>query len=68
MESSIPAKMPMDPNETFQKSTDLDEQVDQLLYQSVIGSLTYLSVTMRPDIAYSVNNMAKFCADPSKHH
>ena len=68
MENSKPAKMPMDPSETFMKSTDLDERFDQHLYQSAIGSLSYLSVTTRPDITYSVNKMAKFCVDPSRHH
>ncbi len=68
MENSNPAKIPMDPSETFMKSTDLDERFDQHLYQSAIGSLSYLSVTTRPDITYSVNKMAKFCVDPSKHH
>ena len=59
MENSKPAKILMDPSETFMKSTDLDERFDQHLYQSAIGSLSYLSVTTRPDITYSVNKMAK---------
>ena len=68
MENSKPAKIPMDPSETFMKSTELDERFDQHLYQSTIGSLSYLSVTTRPDITYSVNKMVKFCVDPSRHN
>ena len=68
MENSKPAKISMDPSETFMKSTDLDERFDQHWYQSAIGSLSYLFVTTRPDITYSVNKMAKFCVDPSRHH
>ena len=45
MENSKPAKIPMDPSETFMKSTDLEERFDQHLYLSAIGSLSYLSVT-----------------------
>ena len=61
MENSKLAKIPLDPSETFMKSTDLDERFDQLLYQSAIGSLSYLSVTTRPDITYSVQNGKVLC-------
>ena len=42
--------------------------VDQQLYQSAVGCLLYLSVATRPDIAYAVGNVAKFCAKPTKQH
>ena len=44
------------------------EKCDQQLYQAAVGSLLYLSVWTRPDIAYAVGNVAKFCSDPSKEH
>jgi len=37
-------------------------------YQSVIGSLLYLMLGTRPDLAYAVTQMAKFAANPSNEH
>lgn len=37
-------------------------------YQSVIGSLLYLMLGTRPDIAFAVCQMAKFAANPSVEH
>ena len=42
-----------------------DDIVDQGLYQSAVGSLLFVT---RPDITYAVGNVAKFCANPNKHH
>ena len=35
------------------------------MYQAVVGSLLYLS---RPDIAFTVSCVARFCANPTKDH
>ena len=64
MENSKLSNIPVDPSETFMKSTNLDERLDQHLNQSAIGSLSYISVTTRPD----VNKLGKFCVDPLRHH
>ena len=37
-------------------------------YQQVIGSLLYLMLGTRPDIAYAVTKMAQFAANPSEEH
>jgi hypothetical protein len=37
-------------------------------YQSIIGSLLYLMIGTRPDIAYAVTRMAQFSANPSPDH
>ena len=50
------------------KTTEDDDIVDQGLYQFAVGILLYLSVGTRPDITYAVGNVAKFCANPNKHH
>ena len=45
------------------------EPVDEKLrtrYQQVIGSLLYLMLGTRPDIAYAVTRMAQFAANPSE--
>ena len=45
-----------------------DELFDQVVYQSTIGSLLYLSTGTRPDIAFAVSNAARFSSNPSKQH
>jgi hypothetical protein len=37
-------------------------------YLSIIGSLSYVAVGTRPDIAYSVNYLARFSSKPSQFH
>ena len=37
-------------------------------YQQVIGSLLYIMLGTRPNIAYAVTKMAQFAANPSKEH
>ena len=41
-------------------------QIETTRYQSAIGSLIYLSVATRPDIAYAVNQAAQAMKDPSE--
>lgn len=68
MDNSKPVGTPIDPNTKLTKATDDEQSIDQQLYQSAIGSLLYLSGGTRPDITFSVSNLAKFSAKPSKHH
>ena len=37
-------------------------------YQSIIGSLLYLMIGTRPDIAFAVTKLAQFSANPSQEH
>jgi hypothetical protein len=37
-------------------------------YQSVIGSLLYIMLGTRPDIAFAVIKMSQFCANPTAEH
>ena len=37
-------------------------------FQQVIGSLLYIMIGMRPDIAYAVTKMVQFAANPNKEH
>ena len=37
-------------------------------YPSVVGKLNFLEKSTRPDIAYSVHQCARFCANPKKSH
>jgi hypothetical protein len=40
----------------------------QSQYQSLIGSLLYIMLGTRPDIAFAVTQMAKFASNPSDEH
>ncbi len=57
----------MDVNTKLTKASE-EECIDQQKFQSAIGSLMYLSVNTRPDIAYAVGNLAKFNSCPSRVH
>ena len=50
------------------RRNDEEEGVDRSLHQSAVCSLLYLSTRTRPDISFSVSNVAKYCNDPSKEH
>lgn len=51
------------------KSADTDmTPIDQQKYLSIIGSLSYLAVGTRPDIAFAVNYLARFSARPQHNH
>ena len=44
MESAKPVKTPVDTSTKLVKATEVEECIDQKLYQSTVGSLLYLSV------------------------
>jgi hypothetical protein len=70
LDNEIPepgAKTPMDPNQKFTKPAE--EDIDHVFpYMSAIGGLLYLSITTRPDIAYSVGVLSRFMSCPSSIH
>ena len=68
MESAKPVATPVDTSTKLEKATDCDECIDQQQYQSAVGSLLYLAMATRPDIAFAVSNVAKFSAQPTKQH
>ena len=44
------------------------EPVDQKLYQQAVGSLMFLQTATRPDLSFSVNQVARFMHDPRESH
>jgi hypothetical protein len=66
MEDSNAMEMPMSTTTTLDVEEE-GEHVDQKEYQSMIGSLFYLTAT-RPDIQFSVSMCARFQASPRTSH
>ena len=68
MQDSKPVSTPADASQKLVNAADGEECVKQQQYQSIVGSLLYLSVSSRPDITYSVSTLAKFSSQPNKQH
>ncbi|KAK3895615.1 hypothetical protein Pcinc_000538 [Petrolisthes cinctipes] len=68
MEDSKPVETPVDPNQNVCKATDECTIFDKEQYQSAVGSLLYLSVKTRPDIAYAVNSVTRYSTKPTSQH
>lgn len=68
MENCKPALTPMDPGVKPLPGKDTDERFDPAVYQSAVGSLLFLSVATRPDIAFAVSCAARFTANPYREH
>ncbi|KAK4327560.1 hypothetical protein Pmani_001967 [Petrolisthes manimaculis] len=68
MEDSKPVETPVDPNQNVCKATDECTLFDKEQYQSAVGSLLYLSVKTRPDIAYAVNSVTRYNTKPTSQH
>ncbi|UYV76870.1 hypothetical protein LAZ67_14002267 [Cordylochernes scorpioides] len=71
MKEAKPISKPMDSNSKLTKISSIEgenEPVKKEEYQSLIGSLIYLSVSTRPDIAYAVSALGQFSNDPRRQH
>ncbi|GJV64785.1 retrotransposon protein, putative, ty1-copia subclass [Tanacetum coccineum] len=44
------------------------ERMSKVPYENVVGSLMYLMVCTRPDIAYAVSVVSRYLANPGKNH
>lgn len=58
--------IPADPNQVLEKF-DNCEQVNYP-YRQLVGSLMYLAIGTRPDIAYAVSNVSRYLEKPTQVH
>ena len=68
MDNSKPVGTLVEITTKLVKTKDDDNLVNQELYQSAVESLLYLSTKTRPDIAYTVGNVARFSSKPTQTH
>ena len=68
MQDSKPTSTPAEVSSKLKPAPSQAEPVNQTEYQSAVGNLMYLAVSTRPDIAFSVNNLARFNSNPQKEH
>ena len=68
MENFKPTAIPIDTAARLTKATEDSKLFNQELYQSAVGNLLCLSTRTRPDIAYAVSNIARFCSKPTMEH
>ena len=65
LEDSRPSNIPMDPG--YQKRQEVPEDMtDRELYRRAIGSLLYLAVNTRPDIAVSTSILSRHVENPKQ--
>jgi hypothetical protein len=62
------AKTPLPTGWRATKNSEQATPEFRLQYQAIIGSLLYLMIGTRPDIAFAVTRLAQFAANPSKEH
>lgn len=68
MSDCKPVKTPVNPDVKLTQCEHDDDVCDQKTYQAMVGSLLYLSTRTRPDLAYAVGSVARYCAKPTKEH
>ncbi|KAI3719915.1 hypothetical protein L6452_20821 [Arctium lappa] len=66
MQGCRPCSFPIEQNLKLDKG-EKDPKIDASQYRRIIGRLLYLQAT-RPDIAYTVNLLSQFVADPRQPH
>ena len=59
---------PLDPNITLVLNPDGNVRDRSNAYMSLLGELQYIATATRPDIAYTVNRLASYTANPSLQH
>ena len=71
-EHSRPLSTPLDHNITLSKVEDMSQEeqdyMSSIPYLSAVGSLMYLAIGTRPDIAFAVGLLSRFNSCPAKVH
>lgn len=68
MNDSKSVNTPSDSESKLSAQVEGEGEADKKMYQAAVGSLLFLSTKTRPDLAYAVGNVARFCSNPTKAH
>lgn len=68
MSDADPVGMPMDPHIKLEPNPDENKPNRSNSYARLLGELQFITNATRPDIAYAVNRLASYTANPSMQH
>jgi len=68
LKEAKPISLPAQDRNALGKALPREALADQALYQSAIGSLSWVARGTRLDIAYIVNQLASYCSEPIVRH
>lgn len=72
MSECNPAKTPTESQKLSQADCPTTQQekdeMSKVPYKSMIGALQYIALSTRPDIAYSINQLSRYLANPGRAH
>ena len=68
MDQCKPSRTPADLSLKLQTAQNGDEEVDQRIYRSLVGSLLYLAKQTRPGLMFTVNNLSRHMNAPTNQH
>ena len=68
MDQCKPSRVPAGLNLKLQTAQNGDEEVDQRVYRSLVGSLLYLAKQTRPDVMFTVNFQSRHMNAPTNQH
>ncbi|KAJ5152438.1 hypothetical protein N7492_009718 [Penicillium capsulatum] len=70
METCQPKTTPMNPKQILNHRPDEEppDEEAKARYATAIGSLMYLMVGTRPDIAFALGMLSRFTSQPQSHH
>ena len=68
MDQCKPSRTPADLNLKLQTAQNGDEEVDQRIYRSLVGSLLYLANQTKPDIMFTVSILSRHMNAPTNQH
>ena len=68
MDGCNPVSIPATPGSFSDKRSEKDDEVVHVPFKEAVGSLMYLMLSSRPDIAFAVNQVSRFVEQPKKAH
>ena len=68
MDQGKPSRTPADLNSTLQTAKNRDEEVEQSICRSLVGSLLYLAKQTGPDIMFTVNILSRHMNAPTNQY